>query len=74
MKLKVFYSNQQSNKGRKDICDEVFIFPGKNECKKISRNKLIVVEELSCEHKEADTKLVALAAKPGSTVMIRSSS
>ena len=52
----------------------MFIFSGKNECKKISRNKLIVVEELSCELEEADTKLVALAAKPGSTVMIRSSS
>ncbi len=37
---------------------------------------MIVVEDLSCDHEEADTKLVALAAacsaEPGSTIMVRS--
>ncbi len=71
--LKIFYSNYQTNEEREDLYDKKFIFSGKSERTKISRNEIIVVEDLFYEQKEADKKLLALTTMPGSTIMLRSS-
>ncbi len=63
---------------REDLCDRTVYFSGISECTKISKDKVTEDVDLSCNHEEADTKLVALAAacsaEPGSTIIGRSPS
>ncbi len=63
---------------REGVCDRTVYFSGISECTKISKDEVTEVADLSCNHEEADTKLVALAAacsaEPGSTIMVRSPS
>lgn len=63
---------------RKSLGEKVVYFSNAVGCKKITRNEVEVSHELTSDHEEADTKLVALARssplQPGNTVMIRSPS
>jgi hypothetical protein len=70
---------QQSIEEDKDsIGDKVLCFSNKSVCKKINRDDAATLPELTSDHEEADTELVAFVrasqVPPGSTAMVRSPS
>ena len=45
--------------GQNDLQGKTIFFSNKSQCKKITMVDISVIEELSSDHEEADTKLVA---------------
>ena len=64
--------------GRNQLFAKTAYFPNKSKCTKMSKDEVTVVTNLTRDHEEADTKLVALAhaanVPPGDTITIRSPS
>ena len=78
-KAMLFDLIQQSiEEDKNSLGDKVVYFSNQSVCKKINQDKAIALPELTSDHEEADTKLVAFLRAsqlpPGSTAMIRSPS
>ena len=78
-KAMLFDLIQQSiEEDKNSLCDKVVYFSNQSVCKKTNQDKAIALPELTSDHEEADTKLVAFLRAsqlpPGSTAMIRSPS
>ena len=58
-----------------DLHDKTIFFSNRSHCRKITSGGSFVADELFRDHKEADTKLVALVqaadVAPGEAVMVR---
>ena len=65
-------------KGKEKIGNKVIFFSNINHCLKITQHETLIITKKSSNHKEADTKLVALVKAAnfpnGKTVMIKSPS
>ena len=48
--------------GQSDLLGKTVFFSNKSQCTKITMDCITVIKELCSDHKEADTKLVALAS------------
>ena len=64
--------------GKSSLQGRTIFFSNKRDCMMINEDQAILVPSLSCNHEEADTKLVALVCaanvRQGDPVMVRSSS